>query len=203
MDQLGTDLAKATRAIGYSLRIKDAFQEILNALRDEYGLELDQHFADTPTRVAKAYHEMLGGLLDTEAKIQAILSRVFDSNIDEMVVMKDLHVFSVCPHHFANVSYIVSLAYIPAGKVLGVSKLARLVDLLAKRPMIQEDLTKQIAETIQNALACKGIGIRMTGVHDCMRVRGAKKEAPIITQAMLGAFRDNPATRHEFLAAIQ
>jgi len=184
-------------------KIAKAVFSILKAMEEHYGLILDEHFKETPERVARAYEEIFGGLINTEKKVESLLNTTFFSKADEMVVVRDIKIYSMCPHHLLPVEATVSLGYLPDGKVLGLSKLARLVELLGKRPIIQEDLTSDIGHRLYTALGCRGVGVKVCGYHFCMKMRGVKKEAPTITTCMLGMFRDSASTRHEFLDAIR
>lgn len=183
--------------------IEKGMHLILKGLRKEFGLKIkDQHFIDTPKRVARAYMEIFSGIKNTEEQVKEILATAFESDMDQMIVAKDIHVFSMCPHHFLPVEYFISVAYIPKGFILGLSKLARLAEILARRPVIQEQLCSEITEYLMmiNPL---GAAARVSGQHFCMRMRGVNKsEAIVVTTSVLGAFRDDPATREEFLHHI-
>lgn len=177
---------------------------ILEGLQREFGLKIkDQHFVDTPKRVARAYMEIFEGIKNTNKQVEEILSTAFTSNMDEMIVVKDIQVFSMCPHHFLPVEYNIAIAYIPDGYILGISKLSRLVEVLAKRPVVQEQLTEEITKYLMTIKA-KGAAARVEGQHFCMRMRGVKKpDAIVITTSVTGAFRDDPSTRGEFLNYTQ
>jgi len=167
------------------------------------GIDLeDQHFKKTPKRIVKAYLEMFQGFEDTDAKVKTILSTAFDSKSDQMIFVKNIHVFSMCPHHFLPVEYYVTVAYIPNGKVLGLSKLPRLIELLAQRPIIQEDFTEEITQALMN-IGSAGAAVQVEGQHLCMRMRGIKKpETSAVTSSMLGSFRESVSTRNEFLGQL-
>jgi len=177
---------------------------ILEGLKRKFGLDTNnQHFVDTPERVSRMYDEIFGGLKDTDKQVEEILSTAFISDMDQMIVVKDIHVFSMCPHHFLPVEMYVDLAYIPNGYVLGLSKLPRLVEILAKRPVIQEQLTEEITKYLMSIKA-SGAAARVRGQHFCMRMRGVKKpEAVMITTSVTGDFREDQSTREEFLSHIQ
>jgi len=183
--------------------IKRGVELILKGLNEEYGLEIeDQHFVDTPRRVARAYSEIFRGIKNTKQQVENILSTAFDSDQDEMIIVSGIHVFSMCPHHLLPVEYFVDVAYIPKGKVLGLSKIPRLVELLCKRPIIQEDVTTEIVKYLMT-LNPLGAASRIEGQHFCMRMRGVNKpESTAITTSIAGAFKE-AATRKEFMDHIK
>ena len=158
---------------------------------------------DTPKRVAKAYREWFSGYaLDPDA----YLARTFEEvgGYEEMIVLRDIEYESHCEHHMAPIIGKVHVGYLPAGKVVGISKLARVVEAYAKRLQVQEKMTAQIAGCIQRALQPIGVGVVVEGVHECMTTRGVhKRGVSMVTSTMLGAFRDDARTRAEFLRFIQ
>jgi GTP cyclohydrolase I len=155
----------------------------------------------TPHRVAKAYEELLAGYrMDPKALIN---KAVFDVAYDEMVIVRDIEFSSLCEHHMLPFIGRVHVAYIPSDKVIGLSKIPRIVDLFSKRLQVQERMTKQIADFINVALKPQGVAVVVEGVHMCMMLRGVKKrEASMTTSAMLGVFRTDLSTRMEFLNNI-
>ena len=167
------------------------------------GIDLsNQHFKDTPDRIVNAYIEIFAGMDNTEKLVKSILNAAFESKSDQMIIVKNIHVFSMCPHHFLPVEYYISVAYIPNGKVLGLSKLARLSETLAQRPIIQEDLTEEITKCLMT-LDCQGAAARVEGLHFCMRMRGIKKPKSItVTSSVTGVFRDDPSVKSEFLSQL-
>jgi len=184
--------------------VKYGMECILEGLKRKFGLDIaGQHFIDTPARVSRAYDEIFGGIRDTNKQVEKILSTAFKSDMDQMIVVKDIHTFSMCPHHMLPTEMYVDLAYIPNGYVLGLSKLPRLVEILAKRPVIQEQLTEEIAEYLMS-IEASGAAVRVRGQHFCMRMRGVKKpEAIMVTTSVLGDFREDQPTRNEFLSHIR
>jgi len=184
--------------------VEEGMELMLKGLSEHYGLDItSEHFKDTPRRVARSYAEIFEGVKDTDKKVKTILSTAFTSDCDQMILVKGINIFSMCPHHFLPVEYFVSVAYIPKGKVLGISKLPRLVEILAKRPVIQEDLTTQIADALMS-IGSAGSAVKIEGKHLCMGMRGIRRpEASAITSAVLGAFRDEPETRAEFFDLVQ
>lgn len=157
---------------------------------------------DTPRRVAKSYREFFRGY---EQNPTEILSRTFSETdgYDEMIVLKDIRFESHCEHHMAPIIGRAHIAYLPRKRVVGISKLARLLDCYAKRLQIQEKLTAQIANTLNDELQPRGVAVVIDASHQCMTTRGVHKAGTsMVTSRMLGAFRNDPSTRREFLAFI-
>lgn len=157
---------------------------------------------DTPKRYAKAFTEWFAGYDVDPAEI---LSRTFEEvdGYDEMVVLRNVRFESHCEHHIAPIIGIAHIAYLPDRRVVGISKLARLVDAFAKRLQIQERMTAQIANTLNEVLQPKGVGVVLEASHGCMTTRGVHKNGlTMVTSQMIGAFRDDASTRREFLSAI-
>ena len=157
---------------------------------------------DTPARVVRSYEEFFKGYGEDPV---AILARTFEEieGYDEMVVLRDIRVESHCEHHMVPIIGRAHVAYLPNTRVVGISKLARVVDAYAYRFQIQEKLTAQIANTINDVLQPRGVAVLIEANHQCMSTRGVHKPgASMITSRMLGAFRDDPSTRKEFLAIV-
>jgi len=157
---------------------------------------------DTPGRVARAYQEFFKGYHDDP---EAILKKTFEEieGYDEMIVLRGIRFESHCEHHMAPIVGRAWVAYIPKGRVVGISKLARVVDAFAKRLQIQEKMTAQIANTVDSVLRPDGVGVVIKAEHHCMTTRGVHKHGTdMVTSRMLGVFRDNPMTRQEFLAMV-
>ena len=157
---------------------------------------------DTPERVARAYEEFFAGYYKDPV---AMLTTTFEetADYDEMIVMRDIRLESHCEHHIVPILGTVHIGYLPSDRVVGISKLARVVEVFAKRLQIQETLTAQIADTIQEVLVPRGVGVVIEAAHQCMTTRGVRKPGvSMVTSRMLGSFRDDPTTRHEFLAII-
>jgi len=156
----------------------------------------------TPKRVVRAYREYFAGY-DTDPT--ELLERTFEEveGYDEMVVLRDIDFSSHCEHHMAPIIGVAHVAYLPANRVVGISKLARLVDVYARRFQIQEKMTVQIADAISDVLKPKGVAVVIEGEHQCMTTRGVNKRGVTMkTSRMLGAFRDDATTRREFLGMI-
>ena len=157
---------------------------------------------DTPARVVRADEEFYAGYAEDPV---AILERTFEetAGYDEIVMLRDIRLESHCEHHMVPIIGRAHVAYLPQGRVVGISKLARLVEIYAKRLQIQEVLTAQIADTINEVLEPKGVAVIVEAAHQCMTTRGIKKPGAVtITSRMLGCFRTDPATRSEFLAML-
>ena len=155
----------------------------------------------TPERVANAYIELLGGYRTDP--IELLNEAIFEVSYDEMVIVRDIEFYSMCEHHMLPFLGRAHVAYLPKGKVIGLSKIPRIVDMFARRLQVQERMTKQIAETIDELLHPKGVAVVVEGLHLCSVMRGVKKhDARMTTSSMSGAFRTNLPTRQEFLDNI-
>ena len=158
--------------------------------------------AGTPKRVVRAYEEFFAGYNEDPV---ALFATTFEETAayDEMIVLRDIRLESHCEHHIVPILGKAHIGYLPAGRVVGISKLARVVEVFAKRLQIQEVLTSQIADTIQEVLNPRGVGVVIEAAHQCMTTRGVRKPGvSMVTSRVLGSFRDDPATRREFLAMI-
>ncbi|TDN59269.1 GTP cyclohydrolase I FolE [Paraburkholderia sp. BL10I2N1] len=163
---------------------------------------LREGLVETPGRVARAYTEFFSGYLSDPMQILATTFSEVDG-YDEMVVLKDIRFESYCEHHMVPIIGRAHVAYLPDHRVVGISKLARLVDTYAKRLQIQEKMTVQIADALNTVLQPKGVGVILEAAHQCMSTRGVHKPGTsLVTSRMLGAFRDDPSTRREFLSII-
>ncbi len=178
--------------------VEDAVIRILSAVGEDPQREGLQF---TPRRVARMYHELLGGYtIDPKAIINGAL---FEVQYDEMVLVRDIEFYSMCEHHMLPFIGRAHVAYIPDGKVLGLSKIPRVVDMYARRLQVQERMTRQIADFLRDLLKPQGVAVVVEAMHLCSMMRGVKKhDARMTTSAMHGAFRANLATRQEFLANI-
>lgn len=155
----------------------------------------------SPERASKAFAFLTQGY---QQSLEEILNgAVFDSDNDEMVIVKDIELYSMCEHHLLPFVGKVHVAYIPRGKVIGLSKIARISDMYARRLQIQEQLTKQIADAVMDVTKAAGVGVVIEAQHFCMMMRGVQKQNSwTISSMMLGSFRENHRTRHEFLQLI-
>ena len=182
-----------------SASFEDLMKEILVRLGEDPARE---GLLDTPTRVRKAYEFLTRGYNeDPEAMLKNAL---FTVTYDEMVIVKDVEMFSLCEHHMLPFFGKVHVAYIPNGKVIGLSKIPRLIETFSRRLQIQERLTTQIAETIQKVIQPQGVGVVIEARHLCMMMRGVEKQhSAAVTSSMLGCFREEQETRTEFLSLIR
>jgi GTP cyclohydrolase IA len=173
-------------------------KQILERLGEDAGRE---GLARTPERVERALHFLTSGYAMDVNKV--VNGALFTVKYDEMVIMKDIEFFSMCEHHMLPFFGKVHVAYIPRDRVIGLSKLPRLVDVFARRLQIQERMTQQIAQTIQELIDPVGVGVICEARHFCMMMRGVEKQhSGAVTSAMLGAFRDQKETRDEFLSLV-
>lgn len=157
---------------------------------------------DTPKRAAKAFQFLCKGYHEDLNTI--VNDAVFPSDNDQMVIVKDIELYSLCEHHLLPFIGKCHIAYLPNGQVLGLSKFARIVDMFARRLQIQENLTKQIAEAVQQVTSSKGVAVIIEAKHMCMMMRGVEKQNSVMkSSVMLGSFRDNAQTRNEFLSLIK
>ena len=180
------------------MSITEAFKTIISAIGEDVnrpGLQ------DTPARAAKAFEFLNRGYHQNIDDI--VNGALFPSDCSEMVLVKDIELYSMCEHLLLPFIGKAHIAYVPSGKVLGLSKLARIVDMYARRLQIQEQLTQQIAESILAITAAEGVAVVIEAKHMCMMMRGVEKQnSAMKTSAMLGCFRNNPATRSEFFSLI-
>lgn len=178
-------------------RIEKAVREILIAVGEDPDRE---GLIETPARVARAYGELMAGL---HADPRVHLQTVFHERYDEVVLLRDIEFHSLCEHHLLPFTGRAHVAYLPDGKVVGLSKLARLVEGFARRPQVQERLTTQIADALMEELHPIGAACVIEATHTCMTIRGAKKPGSMmVTSALRGIFRKNPASRAEILSLM-
>ena len=181
------------------MELKDAYLALLKGIGedpDRPGLK------DTPERAARAFEFLNRGYSQNLDEI--VNDALFPSDCDEMIIVRDIELDSMCEHHLLPFIGKAHVAYIPTGKVLGLSKVARIVDMYAHRLQIQEDLTRQVATTIQKVTGAKGVAVIIEARHLCMMMRGVEKQNSLMTTStMLGYFRTNQATRNEFLSLLK
>jgi GTP cyclohydrolase I len=178
-------------------RIRAAVREILLAIGEDPDRE---GLLDTPERVARMYAELFAGM---HKDPRVFLQKTFTQKYDEMVLEKDIGFESMCEHHLLPFLGKAHVAYLPKGKIVGLSKLARVIELFSKRPQVQERMTEQIADLLMEELEPRGVGVILEASHTCMTIRGIRKaESLCVTSAMRGAFRDNQSTRAELMALI-
>lgn len=189
---------QSTRAFTYDAeRVRALIAELLEAIGEDPARE---GLRDTPRRIADMYAEIFGGLTIDPLEY---LSVGFEVAHDEMVILRDIPFYSMCEHHFLPFHGRAHVGYVPDGRVVGISKVARVVEALARRPQIQEQLTTQIAEAIMTAVKPDGVAVVIEAEHLCMTMRGVQKPGSrMITSAMRGQFRQSSVTRAEFLALV-
>lgn len=193
-----TGAAPARRPLAAPEKLAEHYRGIIAGLGEDPDRE---GLVDTPLRAAKAmqyltrgYHQDLDGIVN---------NALFTSDNDEMVLLRDIELYSLCEHHLLPIIGKVHVAYLPNGKVIGLSKIARIVDMFAARLQIQENLTRQIAEALQEVTNAKGVGVVVDARHMCMTMRGVEKQhSSMATSVMLGDFREDGRTRREFLNLI-
>ncbi|MBS0003076.1 MAG: GTP cyclohydrolase I FolE [Thioalkalivibrio sp.] len=180
-------------------KMSSHYSEVLSGLGEDVARE---GLVDTPTRAVKALKYLTRGYaMDLD---EIVNNALFSSDNDEMVVLKDVELYSLCEHHVLPVIGKAHVAYLPNGRVIGLSKIARIVDMFAARLQIQENMTRQIAEALMGATGARGVGVVVEAKHMCMSMRGIEKQhSSMTTSVMLGAFREDPRTREEFLDLIR
>ncbi|MFL1456643.1 GTP cyclohydrolase I FolE [Marinobacter sp. GN3S48] len=174
------------------------YRDIINGLGEDTSRE---GLMDTPKRAAKAMQFLTNGYQQDLGEL--VNNAVFESSMDEMVMIQDIELYSMCEHHMLPFIGKCHIAYMPQGKVLGLSKFARIVDMYARRLQIQENLTREIAEAIETVTGAKGVAVVIEAQHMCMMMRGVEKQnSRMKTSVMLGQFRKSQATRTEFLQLL-
>jgi GTP cyclohydrolase IA len=185
------------------MRYNSAMQELVAGLLRELGEDPEREgLRETPKRVEKSLRFLTSGY---RADVDEVINNaLFTVDYSEMVIVKDVDFYSLCEHHLLPFFGKCHIAYIPSNKVIGLSKIPRLVDVFARRLQVQERLTHQIAQVIEDKIAPLGVAVVMEGTHLCMSMRGVEKQNSLaVTSAMLGAFRENARTRSEFLELIK
>ena len=193
LDDLELGTPPAERAM------EGAVTTLLHAIGED---PLREGLLKTPERVAKSLAFLTSGATKTMADV--LNGAVFTEDYDQMVLVKDIEFYSLCEHHMLPFFGKAHIAYLPAGRVVGLSKLPRLLEVYARRLQVQERLTQQVAWAIQEALRPRGVAVMLEAAHFCMMMRGVQKQnSKTVTSALLGEFRDSPALRNEFLSAVR
>lgn len=195
---MGKGKIQQNGSIGVDLpRIERAVREILLAVGEDPDREGIQ---ETPARVARMYAELFSGI---GANPSDHLQKFFPEKYDEMVLVRDISFHSMCEHHLLPFGGVAHIGYVPDGRVVGLSKLARVVEVISHRPQVQERMTEEIADLLIDQLKVKGVAVVIEATHSCMTVRGVRKaESVCVTSAMKGLFRRNPSTRAEVMTLI-
>ena len=179
--------------------LNELYEEIIKSVGEDPSRE---GLLMTPERAARAMQYLTRGYRQTVDEV--VNNAIFDSDNDEMILVKDIELYSMCEHHLLPFIGRCHVAYIPTGKVVGLSKIARIVDMYARRLQIQENLTKQIADTLMEVISPAGVGVIIEARHLCMMMRGVEKQNSMMTTSMmLGSFRDHDRTRSEFLRLVR
>ncbi len=178
-------------------------EKLFHGILEQIGEDTTREgLVDTPKRAAKAMEFLTQGYRQNIDEI--VNGAIFASESDEMVVVKDIELYSMCEHHMLPFVGKCHIAYLPSGKVLGLSKFARITDMFARRLQIQENLTRQIAQAVMDVTSAKGVGVIIESKHMCMMMRGVQKQnSSMTTSIMLGTFREDHRTRTEFLSLIK
>lgn len=181
-----------------NMSIEESVRKILNAVGEDPGREGLRY---TPERVSRMYFELLAGYRTDPVRL--INDAVFEVQYDDMVIVRDIEFFSLCEHHMLPFLGRAHVAYLPKNRVIGLSKIPRIVDMFSHRLQVQERLTRQVGDFLMEVLQPRGVAVVLEGIHMCSMIRGVKKhDAKMTTSSMLGAFRNNMATRMEFLDHI-
>lgn len=178
--------------------MEDQFKNIIHALGEDLTRD---GLKETPKRAAKALSFLTQGYQQSLEKI--VNGALFESDNDEMIIVKDIELYSLCEHHLLPFIGKCHVAYLPKGKIIGLSKIPRIVDMFARRLQVQERLTKEIAETVLQITQGRGVGVIVEAKHLCMMMRGVEKQnSAMVTSVMLGSFREDRRTRAEFLSLV-
>lgn len=178
--------------------MEDAFKKIILSAGEDLNRD---GLKDTPKRAAKAFEFLTQGYQQSLEKI--VNGALFETDNDEMIIVKDIELYSLCEHHLLPFIGKCHVAYLPNNKIIGLSKIARIVDMFARRLQVQEKLTKQIAETVLQITQGRGVGVIIEAKHLCMMMRGVEKQNSVMTTSvMLGTFREDRRTRGEFLSLV-
>ncbi len=192
------DIEAAAELLGSVGVAKPEIEAAVEQLLTAFGEDVDREGLErTPERVARMYDELLAGYhVDPYALIN---EAIFEESIEDMVIVKDIEFYSMCEHHLLPFLGRAHVAYIPTGKVIGLSKIPRVVDLFARRLQVQERMTRQIADFLEAVIHPMGVGVVVEGWHLCATMRGVKKaNAIMVSSALCGSFKENPGTRQEF-----
>ncbi len=192
----GSVIGRYLRDVSWEGLMEHAVRKML----EDFSTIEEKHTVGTPARVVKAFKDYFSGV--HHSPLEA-LNTTFDSACDEMIIVKDIRFTSFCAHHLAPFSGVVHFGYIPSGKIVGLSKIPRLIEILSRRPQVQEVLTSQIVDTFQDYIKPKGCAVAIEATHLCMAIRGVRKEGALTrTVGLRGVFKADPSTKQEFLNSI-
>lgn len=181
-------------------KLKQSANDLVAYLQELYkDWEGVVQFGDTPRRLTSMYQEFCWSPEKIETELKKTF-RSFENGYDEMLVTRPIDVHTLCPHHLLPCFFKVTIGYVPGGKVLGLSKFIRISTVLAKRPIMQEEYTRVLADELEKRLDPKGVAVQVVGSHGCMTSRGVQQHSEVTTSVIRGAFRDEPVTRAEFMA---
>ncbi len=164
------------------------------------GWEGAKQFGDTPQRLERMFQEFCWTQRQIDKELDRAFKKVFKNPFNEMLVVKEMDVWTLCPHHLLPCHFSVTIGYVPNGDVLGLSKFSRIAEILAKRPVMQEEYSTELADMLMKRLEPKGVAVQVVGEHGCMSARGIKQHSEVITSTIRGVFEKEPETRAEFLA---
>lgn len=170
-------------------------------LQERYkGWEGTKQFGKTPERLGRMFNEFCWTPEEIGYELDKAFEKVFDHPYDEMLTVKPIDIWTLCPHHLLPCHFSVTIGYVPDGKVLGLSKFARVADILSRRPIMQEAYSTELADLFMERLKPKGVAIYVVGIHGCMTARGVRQHSGVVTSVIRGVFESQPETRAEFMA---
>jgi len=179
----------------------DASVLLVDWLRERYeGWEGVKQFGQTPQRLERMFQEFCWTPEQIESELAKAFEKVFKNPYNEMLVVTPVSVWTLCPHHLLPCHFEVTIGYVPDGEVLGLSKFSRIAEVLARRPIMQEEYSTELADMLMKRLKPKGVAVQIVGEHGCMTARGVKQHSDVITSTIRGVFETEPATRAEFMA---
>jgi len=184
-----------------NLNLEYASKSLVAWLEHRYeGWEGTKQFGQTPERLERMFQEFCWTQEQIEYELGKAFEKVFKNPYNEMLVVKAMNVWTLCPHHLLPCHFQVTIGYVPNGEVLGLSKFSRIAEVLARRPIMQEEYSTELADMLMERLKPKGVAVQVVGVHGCMTARGVKQHSEVITSTIRGVFEEEPATRAEFMA---
>jgi GTP cyclohydrolase I len=206
-DEVRLVCVKCHREVYHKFQLEDKKKKVIEKVGELLGVLglscSDENFYETPARFSRMLIEFTQTEEELEVELEEIQSQVFPSGVSELVVVKDIAVFGLCPHHLLPVEYQIAIGYLPEGLVLGLSKFSRIAELLSKKPALQEDLTVQIRDVVSGMLATKNVGVSIKGKHFCMVMRGVKQRDSVVkTSALGGVLLNDRGAKKEFFDLV-